>query len=45
MLEDDLHVVLFIIIIFNEVRSNGVIAKELGASFIALIPKKQEVSR
>lgn len=35
MLEDDLYV------FFNEFHSNGVLAKELGASFIALIPRKQ----
>ena len=34
LLEDDL------VVFFNEFHSNGVITRELGASFIALIPKK-----
>lgn len=32
---DELH-----IFFFNEFHENGVITKELGASFISLIPKK-----
>ena len=35
LLEDELQ------IFFNEFHENGVVPKELGASFIALIPKKE----
>ena len=34
-MEDELQ------IFFNEFNENGVVPKELGASFIALIPKKE----